>query len=59
MQELCSSLADKINDSTDLIRLGAFCAVIDEVGCKAYQQSINRPGVEYTFGRLIFTYQEH
>ena len=59
MQELCSSLADKINDSIDLISLRAFCAVIDEVGYQTYQQSISRPGVEYTFGRLVFTYQEH
>ena len=40
MQELCSSRADEMNDSIDLARLRALCAVADEVGYEPYQQSI-------------------
>lgn len=39
MQQICTSLADKVNDSTDLIRLRTCSAVTNEVGYEAYQQN--------------------
>lgn len=40
VQELCSSIANDISDSNDLVRLRTFCVVTNEVGYGACQQSI-------------------
>ena len=39
IQQLCTSLADEVNDSTDLIRLRTCSAMTNEVGYEAYQQN--------------------
>ena len=39
MKQLCCSIADEIDDSTDLIRLRTCYAVTYETGYGAYQQS--------------------